>query len=80
MQALFVNMDTYLQGLFSLANDPAAEVRKLVKEFEQQQIISLLIMFFLVAYILYGLCKVNWVFVLCFLFENAVCRRHPPVP
>ncbi|CAK9221083.1 unnamed protein product [Sphagnum troendelagicum] len=28
--ALFVNMDTYLQGLFSLANDPAAEVRKLV--------------------------------------------------
>jgi hypothetical protein len=37
MQALFVNMDTYLQGLFSLANDPAAEVRKLVKEFAQQQ-------------------------------------------
>jgi transportin-1 len=29
--ALFVNMDTYLQGLFSLANDSAAEVRKLVK-------------------------------------------------
>jgi transportin-1 len=28
--ALFVNMDTYLQGLFSLANDSAAEVRKLV--------------------------------------------------
>ncbi|KAH9541786.1 hypothetical protein CY35_14G084100 [Sphagnum magellanicum] len=28
--ALSVNMDTYLQGLFSLANDSAAEVRKLV--------------------------------------------------
>jgi hypothetical protein len=46
MQALFVNMDTYLQGLFSLANDPAAEVRKLVKEFAQQQSISLLVMLF----------------------------------
>jgi len=32
MQALFVNMDTYLQGLFSLANDSAAEVRKLVSK------------------------------------------------
>jgi hypothetical protein len=29
-RALFVNMDTYVQGLFSLANDSAAEVRKLV--------------------------------------------------
>lgn len=30
MQALFVSMDQYLQGLFLLANDPSAEVRKLV--------------------------------------------------
>ncbi|XP_024516729.1 transportin-1 isoform X2 [Selaginella moellendorffii] len=29
-QALFVNMDNYLQGLFTLSNDPAPEVRKLV--------------------------------------------------
>lgn len=29
-QALFINMDNYLQGLFSLADDPAPEVRKLV--------------------------------------------------
>jgi hypothetical protein len=71
---------TFAERLISLANDPAAEVRKLVKEFAQQQNISMLVMFFVVAYILYGLCKVNWVFVLCFLFENAVCRRHPPVP
>lgn len=28
--ALFLNMDSYLQGLFSLAHDSAAEVRKLV--------------------------------------------------
>ncbi|OAE34574.1 hypothetical protein AXG93_1487s1200 [Marchantia polymorpha subsp. ruderalis] len=28
--ALFINMDNYLQGLFSLADDPAPEVRKLV--------------------------------------------------
>jgi transportin-1 len=28
--ALFVNMDNFLQGLFSLADDPAPEVRKLV--------------------------------------------------
>lgn len=30
MQALFVSMDQYLQGLFLLSNDPSAEVRKLV--------------------------------------------------
>jgi len=30
VQALYVSMDQYLQGLFILANDAAAEVRKLV--------------------------------------------------
>ncbi|KAK4253829.1 hypothetical protein QN277_010454 [Acacia crassicarpa] len=30
--ALYASMDQYLQGLFILANDPAAEVRKLVCE------------------------------------------------
>ncbi|KAH9694609.1 transportin-1 [Citrus sinensis] len=30
LQALFVSMDQYLQGLFLLSNDPSAEVRKLV--------------------------------------------------
>ena len=30
VQALYVSMDQYLQGLFILANDPVAEVRKLV--------------------------------------------------
>lgn len=29
-QALYNSMDKYLQGLFVLANDPVAEVRKLV--------------------------------------------------
>lgn len=29
-QALFINMGSYLQGLFSLAHDSSAEVRKLV--------------------------------------------------
>ncbi|KAG5555116.1 hypothetical protein RHGRI_012595 [Rhododendron griersonianum] len=29
-EALYMSMDKYLQGLFILANDPAAEVRKLV--------------------------------------------------
>jgi hypothetical protein len=29
-QALYVNMDNYLQGIFTLATDSAAEVRKLV--------------------------------------------------
>lgn len=31
MQALYHSMDKYLQGLFVLANDPVAEVRKLVR-------------------------------------------------
>lgn len=30
LQALYHSMDKYLQGLFVLANDPVAEVRKLV--------------------------------------------------
>lgn len=30
LQALLVSMDQYLQGLFVLANDPTADVRKLV--------------------------------------------------
>lgn len=33
-QVLHVSMDKYLQGLFVLANDPAAEVRKLVSYIE----------------------------------------------
>ena len=32
MQALYNSMDKYLQGLFVLANDPVAEVRKLVRD------------------------------------------------
>lgn len=31
LQVLQLSMDKYLQGLFVLANDPAAEVRKLVR-------------------------------------------------
>lgn len=31
LQALYHSMDKYLQGLFVLANDPVAEVRKLVR-------------------------------------------------
>ena len=31
IQALFINMGTYLQGLFSLANDSSGDVRKLVR-------------------------------------------------
>ncbi|XP_039028830.1 transportin-1-like [Hibiscus syriacus] len=31
--ALYTYMDKYLNGLFGLANDPAAEVRKLVNSF-----------------------------------------------
>ncbi|KAG5541994.1 hypothetical protein RHGRI_021729 [Rhododendron griersonianum] len=31
-EALYMSMDKYLQGLFILANDPAAEVRKLAGE------------------------------------------------
>ena len=30
VQALYISMDQYLQGLFIFANDPAAKVRKLV--------------------------------------------------
>lgn len=30
MQALFINMGSYLQGLFALANDSSPDVRKLV--------------------------------------------------
>ena len=30
-QALYLNMDNYLQGLFTLANDSTAEIRKLVR-------------------------------------------------
>lgn len=30
LQVLYMSMDTYLQGLFVLSNDPSAEVRKLV--------------------------------------------------
>lgn len=31
VQALFINMGSYLQGLFILANDNSPEVRKLVR-------------------------------------------------
>lgn len=39
MQALYVSMDEYLQGLFVLANDPAPEVRKLVHNFSSSSCI-----------------------------------------
>jgi hypothetical protein len=35
MQALYMSMDLYLQGLFSLVKDPSADVRKLVCRFNK---------------------------------------------
>lgn len=37
LQVLYISMDKFLQGLFVLANDPNAEVRKLVSSFQLAQ-------------------------------------------
>lgn len=59
MQALFVNMDTYLQGLFSLANDSAAEVRKLVSKLWYKMSDGFCWQAFWEFHKVYGLCKVE---------------------
>jgi hypothetical protein len=59
MQALFVNMDTYLQGLFSLANDSAAEVRKLVSKLWYKMSDGFCWQVVWEFHKVYGLCKVE---------------------
>ena len=51
LQALYNSMDKYLQGLFVLANDPVAEVRKLVSHlFNLMLIIHDSIRFFFISF------------------------------